>query len=199
MGRKSREKKERREKLEQAREDAKKRQEQGLPDETGLVRGDEQELLQTVLADRHQEEYDQQEKRIWAILGATEEDDLAVNDETIETYFDYLQENLPIPCIVTGIEDMGCFGWEEFYTFGPGSKREHEKLKKKYPSYTDTYELLGFSDEFDEEEGIFVHVKRLKDNKKFTLPLADLEGTGDDPKAAQLINDYVVWFVNYHY
>jgi hypothetical protein len=35
------------------------------------------------------------------------------------------------------------FGWEEFYNFGPGSKKEYQKLKKKYPSFRDDYELLS--------------------------------------------------------
>src|SRR5262249_51314658 len=78
------------------------------------------------------------------------------------------------PCQLTGIEDLGCFSWEEYYTFGPGSKKEYEQLKKKRASYTDTYELLGFEDEVDPEDGILVHVRRLSDKKKFTLTLSDL-------------------------
>lgn len=125
------------------------------------------------------------------------EEEADVTDDTLETYFDYLRQNLSMPCTLTGIEDMGCFGWEEYYTWGPGNKREHEKLKKKYPSYTDEYELLGFSDEIDWEEGIHVHVKRTSDRKKFTLPLSDLEDTDKQSRNAQLVNDYVTWFVNY--
>jgi hypothetical protein len=39
---------------------------------------------------------------------------------------DYLKRNIEFPCQLTGIED---FPWEEYYVFGPGSKKEYEKLK----------------------------------------------------------------------
>jgi len=191
MGRKSRTKKERRKQREQA------QQAKMASGNTSLQKGDEQEVLRKVLTERAESGLDKQTDRILAVLGVSSEDDAEVNDETLETYFDYLKEHLEIPCTITGIEDMGCFGWEEYYTFGPGNQREYERLKKKYPSYTDEYELLGFSDDFDEEEGIFVHVRRISDKKKFTLPLADLEGVGEHPRNDQLLNDYVVWFVNY--
>lgn len=144
-----------------------------------------------------EDNFEAQLERILNILGVSSEDDADVNWENLNTYFDYLEENIKLPCRLTGIEDMGCFGWEEYYTFGPGNKREHEKLKKQYPSYTDEYELLEFSDEMTEDEGIYVHVRRISDRKKFTLPLADLEETEKRSRNAQLLQDYVVWFVNY--
>ena len=98
-----------------------------------------------------------------------------------------------MPCQLTGIED---FEWEEYYVFGPGSKKEYEQLKKTQPSYTDKYELIDFEDEVDEFYGVMVNVKRLSDRKKFELPLADLEATDKKSDDYQLLDDYSVWFVN---
>ena len=52
---------------------------------------------------------DLQEKRIESILGDPEEIDF---DEARDIYYQYLKENLDLPCEVTGIED---FSWEEIY------------------------------------------------------------------------------------
>ncbi len=95
---------------------------------------------------------DEQDQRIANIFGTKEVPD--VTDETLELYFDYLKQHLDMPCQVTGAESMGCFSWEEYYTFGPGSEREYEKLKKKRASYTDTFDLLSFDDDYDEDYGI---------------------------------------------
>lgn len=109
----------------------------------------------------------------------------------------YLKKEITFPVIVTGIEDLGCFGWEKFYNWGPGSKKEYEKLKKKYPSFRDEYELLSFNEDFDEEEGLYVNVQRISDKKKFTLPLADLEAVEKNSKNEQLLDDYAVWYTNF--
>jgi len=140
---------------------------------------------------------DEQFQRIFNILGVSYEGDAEVNMENLQKYLEYLKDNLETPYIVTGIEDLGCFGWEEYYNFGPGSEREYNKLKKKYPSFTDEYTLLGFHDDFDEEEGLYVDVQRISDKKKFSLTLADLEGVDKNSKNAQLIHDHSVWFVNF--
>ena len=138
---------------------------------------------------------DSQDQRIVNIFGTKDVPD--VTDETLEKYLDYLKQHLDMPCLVTGIEDMGCFAWEEYYTFGPGSKREYEKLKKKQASYTDTYDLLSFDDDYDEDYGIVVNVRRVSDKKKFALTLSDLKATDGKAKYAQLLDDYVTWFVNW--
>jgi hypothetical protein len=139
----------------------------------------------------------EQFQRIYNIFGVSDEDDAEVNMENLQKYLEYLKDNIETPYIVTGIEDMGCFGWEEYYTFGPGSERKYNKLKKKYPSFTDEYRLLGFHDDFGEEEGLYVDVQRISDKKKFSLTLADLEGVDKNSKNAQLIHDHSVWFVNF--
>jgi hypothetical protein len=111
---------------------------------------------------------DKQDQRIADIFGAKDVPD--VTTETLARSLAYLKQHLAFPCQLTGIEDLGCFSWEEYYTFGPGSKKEYEQLKKKRASYTDTYELLSFDDEVDEDDGILVHVRRLSDKKKGSVP-----------------------------
>jgi hypothetical protein len=93
---------------------------------------------------------------------------------------------------LTGIED---FPWEERYVFGYGSKKKYEKLKKKRPSYKDTFELIAFDD--DLVEGIMVQVKRKSDEKLFLIGLEWLKPVDVKSKNYQLIDDYVTWYVNY--
>jgi hypothetical protein len=135
---------------------------------------------------------DEQERRIARTLG--EDEVPAVNNKTLRTYLAYLKKNLEFPCYLTGMED---FSWEERYIFGHGSQTEYEKMKKTQPSYTDTFELLGFEDVIDEGYGILAQVKRVSDKKKFTLPLADLKATDKRSKNYQLLDDFSLWFVNY--
>ncbi|MCB0045522.1 MAG: hypothetical protein H6642_11320 [Caldilineaceae bacterium] len=92
---------------------------------------------------------------------------------------------------------MEDFPWEERYVFGYGSKTEYEKLKKTQPSYTDTFEFLGFDDEVDRGYGILVKVRRVADKRKFTVSLDDLEATDEQSTNCQLLDDFSVWFVNY--
>ena len=139
-------------------------------------------------------EMDQQMKRVQAILKVTDEEDMVVNDENLEKYFQYLNKNIAFPCIVTGIED---FRWEEFYVLGPGDKDEYEELKKTQPSYTDHYRILSFDDHYDEDNGILANVSRISDKGKFTLPLEDLEAVDRTSINYQILDDYSVWFVNY--
>jgi len=138
---------------------------------------------------------DEQDQRIFMILGVTNEYDADVNIENIETYFKYLKNQIKMPCIVTGIEPLGCFRWEEYYSFGPGSEKEHHQLKKEQPSFTDEYALIKF--DYDDSNGVFAQVQRLSDKKKFYLTLCDLEGVDEGSRNAKLLHDYVVWFVNY--
>jgi hypothetical protein len=138
---------------------------------------------------------DKQDQRIANIFGTKDVPD--VTDATLEIYLAYLKQHLDLPCQVTGIEDMGCFAWEEYYTFGPGSERKYEKLKKKRASYTDTFELLSFDDDYDEDYGLVVNVRRLSDKKKFALTLSDLEAADKKSKNGELLDDFSVWFVNY--
>lgn len=139
--------------------------------------------------------FEEQEGRIGLIAGLDEEGDVrSVNNETLATYQKYLQTHLEQPCQLTGSED---FQWEEYYIIGPGSKQEHDRLRKTKPSYLDTYELLEFKNAIDDWNGLLVSVKRVSDRKKFVLPLSDLKDTDKQSNNAQLIEDYSVWFVNW--
>ena len=135
--------------------------------------------------------FEEKERRIARILGEDEVPD--VEDISLTRYLAYLKKNLEHPCYLTGIED---FPWEERFVFGYGSESEYEKLKKTQPSFTDTFEFLGFEEDISEDFGLLVKVKRVADKRKFTLPLADLEATDEQSKNYQLLNDFSVWFVN---
>ena len=49
---------------------------------------------------------------------------------------------------------------------------------------------------YDPYAGLAVTVKRVSDSKRFVLPLANLKATEKPSNNAQLLDDYVVWFVN---
>jgi hypothetical protein len=138
--------------------------------------------------------YDDQTKRILNILGVKNEEEMTVDEDNLTKYYKYLNTNIDFSVSVTGIED---FHWEEYYVFGPGDQDEYKKLKKTHPSYTDKYKIIDLDDDLDWEEGILVNVKRISDNKKFTLPLADLESDDENSTNYQILDDYSVWFVNY--
>lgn len=135
-------------------------------------------------------ELDEQDKRIEKILGQF---DTEVSEESTLRYLEHLRQNIEFPCKLTGIED---FPWEEHFVIGPGNKKEYEKLKKKQPSYTDTFSLISFENDLDENNGILVEVERLSDKKNFILPLADLKSTDTGSKNYQLLDDFSVWLVN---
>jgi len=109
-------------------------------------------------------------------------------------YLDYIKQNIQLPCHVTGIEE---FEWEEEYTMGYGSKKEYARLKKTQPSYTDRFTINRLEDLVIQEEGIFVEVQRVGDRQKFMLPLFELESVDVISRNNQLLDDYVVWFLNY--
>ena len=118
----------------------------------------------------------------------------SVSEETLEIYLNYLKQHLAFPCDLTGIED---FPWEEFYILGPGSKQEHEQLRKERPSYLDTFTLITFEEDESSSQDLLVQVKRISDNKQFVLPLSDLKSTDRRSKNYQMLDDFSVWVVNY--
>jgi hypothetical protein len=140
-------------------------------------------------------DFDEQERRIGQVVGVDPDGSvLEVSHETLSQYRDYLQQQLELPCLLTGIED---FDWEEKYFFGVGSKQEHERLRKTKPSYLDTYEFLHIEERIDGWRGLLVAVRRLEDGKTFVLPLADLKATDQQSLNYQRLHDYSVWFVNW--
>src|SRR5712691_5605428 len=139
-------------------------------------------------------ERNNQDKRLADIFGTQTVP--KVTEETLAIYLDYLKQHLEVPCQLTGIESLGCFAWEASYIFGRRRPKEYAQRKKKEPSYTDIYTLLSFEEEYDPYAGLAVTVKRVSDNKRFVLPLAHLKATEKPSNNAQLLDDYVVWFVN---
>jgi hypothetical protein len=97
---------------------------------------------------------------------------------------------------MTLIESLGCFAWEASYIFGRRRPKEYAQRKQHQPSYTDTHAFLSFEDAYDPYDGLAVKVKRVSDGKRFVLPLAHLKATEKPSNNAQLLDDYVVWFVN---
>jgi len=139
-------------------------------------------------------EKNHQDKRLAAIFGLQTVP--KVTEETLALYLDYLKQHLEVPCQLTGIESLGCFAWEASYIFGRRRPKEYAQRKKKEPSYTDIYTFLSFEKEYDLYAGLAVTVKRVSDSKRFVLPFAHLKATEKPSKNDQLLDDYVVWFVN---
>ncbi len=140
---------------------------------------------------------DEQFRRIDAILGDSMERGLKA---AVQVYFQHLKNSLDLPCEVVGTED---FRWEEYYVIGPGKKSEHDRLRKEQPSYLDRYQLIEIELGVISEwmlfggEDIAAHVKRVSDNKAFTLGLAELKPVDRLTPNFQLLDDYAVFLVNY--
>ncbi|AMW29533.1 MULTISPECIES: calcium-binding protein [Arthrospira] len=111
----------------------------------------------------------------------------------LKLYLQYLKKEIKLPCYVTGSDE---FDWEEEYLFSSGRKKEYQKQKINNPSYQDTFEILSFVDKFDAEDGLKVEVRRVSDEKLFTLVLADLECTDEESDNYELIEDYSIWFLS---
>ena len=139
-------------------------------------------------------ERNNQDKRLADIFGTQTVP--KVTEETLALYLDYLKQHLDVPCQLTGIESLGCFAWEASYIFGRRRPTEYAQRKQQQPSYTDTYAWLNFEDAYDPYDGLAVKVKRVSDSKRFVLPLANLKALEKPSNNAQLLDDYVVWFVN---
>lgn len=138
-------------------------------------------------------DYEKQKKRI-ADVFPENINDISRRGKTIEIYKNYLMEKLTFPVKLTGIDD---FEWEEFYVLGPGDEDEYEELKKTRPSYKDIFSMSKIDDYYDEDYGLLAKVTRIRDKKRFQIPLADLETVDKKTKEFQLLDDYSVWFVNY--
>jgi hypothetical protein len=140
---------------------------------------------------------DDQDKRIKTIIGANEGDESF--EEARNRFFQYLCQNLQLPCDVTGIED---FNWEEPYVFGVWDQDEYKELKKDQPSYEDTFQLLAIHKDIYSEWILFrgddltAEVRRKSDNKEFYLGLSELKAIKKGTKNAQLLDDFSVWLVN---
>ena len=141
-------------------------------------------------------EIDEQFERIKAVFGTSEIPD--VTRPTLVQYFEYLKANLECPCMLTGIESMGYFAWEERYEFGYGNKSEYKRLRQERGSHKDQYELSTLENATVEADwDIMVKVERIPNRKQFTIPLSELEAVDKDSDTYEVLNDYTVWFVNW--
>ena len=107
-------------------------------------------------------------------------------------YLNYLKVHITYPCQLMNIKH---FQWEEKYFFGAGDMAEYTELKKTRPSHTDIFNLVRFYG-IDSQIGILIDVKRISDNREFSLPLAELEVIDKESEDYQVIDDYSVWFRN---
>lgn len=133
---------------------------------------------------------DEEDQRIFEVLKTK---NVSVNEKNLEKYYEYLEKKLTKPIILTGMED---FKWEEPYVMGGWDQKEYEELKKTKPSYTDQFEFLNMED-YSEDYGIYVNVKRLSDKKKFTLPLWDLKVIDKKDPNYLLVSDFSSWMTNF--
>jgi hypothetical protein len=142
--------------------------------------------------------YDEQSERIQSVFNRSEIPE--VSEKHLEHYLKWLKGKLTLPCLLTGIESLGYFGWEERYSFGYGSPKEYEKLKKQRGSYTESYELKTLDNAKIGgvlDWNILASVVRVSDQKQFTIPLSELQAIDESSKNYQLLNDYTVWYVNW--
>lgn len=121
-----------------------------------------------------------------------------VSAQALHIYLKYLKENLECPCLLTGIESMGFFSWEERFSFGYGSEEEHERLRRERGSFRDKYELKASEDIVDGGWDILAKVERIPHRKRFKIPLSELRAVDKTSRNYQLLDDYSIWFVNWH-
>lgn len=141
-------------------------------------------------------DYDEQHSRIKSVFNLAEIPE--VTGKSLQHYFKWLRLKLTYPCILTGIESMGYFNWEERYEFGYGNPKDYEKTKKERGSYQENYELQELDNaKVEEEWDILVTVVRVSDKKQFIIPLSELQATDESSENHQLLNDYTVWCVNW--
>lgn len=144
-----------------------------------------------------------QETRIMQVFGVDDEEDIPAADEsTVQIYGDYLKTHLQLPCLLTGIESIGYFGWEERFEFGYGTQTEYARLRKERGALADQFLLENFEvnikpDMYGNAPDIWVIVKRTDDGKRFEIPLSELKTVAQNSDNQRLLNDYTVWHVNW--
>ncbi len=140
--------------------------------------------------------FDEQLARLQQIFGA--DDVPKVTEASVRLYGEYLKINLACPCLLTGIESLGYFKWEERFSFGYGTKAEYERRRGQSGSFRDKYGLRTFNARFDEAWGdLVVTVQWIRHRKQFTIPLSELQAVDKASRNYQLLHDYSVWFVNW--
>jgi hypothetical protein len=116
----------------------------------------------------------------------------------LQTYFEFLKNNLSLPCILTGKESIGYFRWEERFSFGYGSQQEYALFRKQRGSFKDRYELKSWSGATVEDDwDVLVIVHRLPYKKQFNIPLSELQAEDKLSQNYQTLDDFSVWRVNW--
>jgi hypothetical protein len=139
---------------------------------------------------------DEQEARIAKVI--SDDENLSFKD-SVEKFYHHLNKSLQLPFEVTGIED---FQWEEYYMIGSGDQEKYRKLCKNQPSFRDTFDLVAIKANVHSKwmmfsgEDLAGQVQRKSDGKEFYLGVAEIEAVDKKSKNYQLLDDYVVWFVN---
>jgi hypothetical protein len=131
------------------------------------------------------------EKRIASVFRADRAP--RVGKASLQAYRTYLLQHFDKNAVLTGRED---FLWEEFYVFGPGDKKEYEKLKKTRPSYSDHFAFIDIPKKTIGGHDLITRVKRLSDGKKFEIGLSWLTTKKKRTKAYQVLDDFATWIVN---
>jgi hypothetical protein len=120
---------------------------------------------------------------------------IVVNLKTLEIFKGIIEKQMKFPAKVKPIRR---FSWEEYYLSGQGDdKEEYEKLKRIRPTSHEIYSLSKIDDFIDIDHGLFGRLTRLKDKKRFQMPLLDFEFMDKDKIGNNLLDDYQCWFVNY--
>jgi hypothetical protein len=134
-----------------------------------------------------------EEARIASALGTDEVPE--VDEEALRKYRKYLLAHLDKSTVLTGRED---FPWEEEYVFGHANEAEYERLKKTSPSYTDEFQLLDILKEELEESDLIASIKRLSDQKTFTIGLSWLTAKNKKSRDFLLLDDFATWVANWY-
>jgi len=134
-----------------------------------------------------------------ACIEAITDDEALGWEECFDRFYQLLTTSLQLPCDVTGVED---FQWEGFYVIGPGSAKEHKRLRQTQPSYRDIYELLAVKNGVDSDwmllPGIDLaaHVRRKSDGRTFYLGLSEIKAVDKKSQNHELLESFADWFVN---
>ena len=145
--------------------------------------------------------FDKQDLRVIRVLAPGKAKDLdeipIVSSDTIKIYYQHLKEILANNILLTGRESLGYFEWEEQFEWDDGNESAYEKLRDKYGSFKDKYQLLALLSD-NREEKIIAEVLRQDDQKTFHIPLEDLEACDQAGEAWLCLEDYAFWFENFN-
>mgnify|MGYP005843106537 CR=1 FL=1 len=134
------------------------------------------------LQDWDEEDEDDDLKKI---LGS---DNIDFNEKNIKTYRNYLQKNITLPCLLTASDDE--VDWKSY-----DLKSKNRKIKPL--KHTDVFTLVGFPEQIDRVLGVLVEVERVSDQTKYILPVGDLETVEINSKNSELLDDYLMWILDF--